>query len=85
VKIRAVEAFALSCPIPEAEQVSLGIGRTVKRDAVLVKITTAGGQAQTLLLEGKSHVGANHEVGAPGDTTGEKLVTWIKSVAKKRE
>jgi L-alanine-DL-glutamate epimerase-like enolase superfamily enzyme len=53
VKIRAIEAFALSCPIPETEQVSLGIGRTVKRDAVLVKITTDGG----LVGWGEAHAG----------------------------
>jgi len=53
VKIRAIEAFALSCPIPEAEQVSLGIGRTVKRDAVLVKITTDEG----LVGWGEAHAG----------------------------
>ena len=39
MKLARVEAFPLSCPIPEAHQVRLGIGRTVKRDAVLVKIT----------------------------------------------
>ena len=43
MKLTRVEAFALSCPIPEAHQVRLGIGRTVKRDAVLVKISGEDG------------------------------------------
>ena len=43
MKLLRVEAFALSCPIPGAFQVRLGIGRTVKRDAVLVKVTGEDG------------------------------------------
>lgn len=40
MKIVALTAFPLSFAVPEALQVSLGIGRTVKRDAVLVRIAT---------------------------------------------
>ena len=53
MKLARVEAFPLSCPIPEAHQVSLGIGRTVKRDAVLVKVTGEEG----LVGWGEAHAG----------------------------
>lgn len=43
MKIRTVEAFPISFPLPPGESVTLGIGRTVKRDAVVVKITTEDG------------------------------------------
>ena len=43
VRITAVTAHALSVPVPPAYQVSLGIGRTVKRDAVLVRVDTDAG------------------------------------------
>ena len=38
--ITAVTAYPLSAPIPPAYQVSLGIGKTLKRDAVLVRVDT---------------------------------------------
>ncbi len=41
--ITGVTARAISFPVPEAYQVSLGIGRTVKRDAVLVRVDTDAG------------------------------------------
>jgi len=43
MNIAEVRAFPVSFPIPDAFQVTLGIGRTVKRDAVLVKVSTADG------------------------------------------
>ena len=53
MKLARVEAFPLSCLIPEAQQVRLGIGRTVKRDAVLVKVTGEDG----LVGWGEAHAG----------------------------
>ncbi|MBL8379278.1 MAG: mandelate racemase/muconate lactonizing enzyme family protein [Burkholderiales bacterium] len=41
--ITGVKAYATSFPLPPGGNVRLGIGRAVKKDAVVVKITTAGG------------------------------------------
>lgn len=41
--IADVTAYPISFAIPDEHQVRLGIGRTVKRDAVLVKVTTDAG------------------------------------------
>ena len=46
-----IEAFAISFPLPSDKGVTLGIGRAVKRDTVLVKVTTASG----LIGWGESH------------------------------
>ncbi len=43
LKIEEVRAFPTSFPIDPKYSVTLGIGRTVKRDAVIVKITAEGG------------------------------------------
>ena len=53
MKIVDLEAIPISFPIPEDKQVTLGIGRAVKRDAVLVKVTTASG----LIGWGEAHAG----------------------------
>jgi D-galactarolactone cycloisomerase len=53
MRIVDVKAFPVSFRVPEAEQVTLGIGRTVKRDAVVVKVITASG----LVGFGESHHG----------------------------
>lgn len=53
MRIVDVRAFPTSFPVPPGESVTLGIGRTVKRDAVIVKVTTAGG----LTGYGESHHG----------------------------
>src|SRR5690554_1351678 len=53
LKITNVEAFPVSYPLPESDSVTLGIGRTVKRDAVVVKVTTADG----IVGYGESHHG----------------------------
>lgn len=53
VRIRDVRAYPTSFPIPPAESVTLGIGRAVKRDAVVVKVTTEDG----LVGWGESHHG----------------------------
>src|SRR5882672_5981829 len=56
LRIRDVKAFATSYPIPSGQSVTLGIGRAVKRDAVVVKVTTEGG----LVGYGESHHGRAH-------------------------
>lgn len=43
MRISSVRAFPISFAVPPAQQVSLGIGRTVKRDAVLVRVATDSG------------------------------------------
>jgi len=53
VKISDVKAYATSFPVPAAARVSLGIGQAVKRDAVVVKVTTDDG----LIGWGESHHG----------------------------
>ena len=50
MRIVNIEAFAISFPIPPDKSVTLGIGRAVKRDAVLVKVTTASGLAIAIPL-----------------------------------
>lgn len=53
LQITHIEAFPVSYPLPDSDSVTLGIGRTVKRDAVVVKVTTASG----LVGYGESHHG----------------------------
>ena len=43
IRIERVTAHPVSFRLPEHLQVSLGIGRTVKRDAVLVRVETSAG------------------------------------------
>jgi len=45
-------------------------------------INAAGGHADTLLLKGKSHTNANHEVGMQGDETGPALLEFVMSVTR---
>ena len=49
--ITGIKAYATSFPLPKDGNVRLGIGRAVKKDAVVVKVTTAGG----LVGWGESH------------------------------
>src|ERR1044072_9217310 len=56
LRIRDVKAYATSYPIPPGQSVTLGIDRAVKRDAVVVKVTTEGG----LTGYGESHHGRAH-------------------------
>ena len=51
LSITDVRAFATSFPLPKDGNVRLGIGRAIKKDAVIVKVTTAGG----LVGWGESH------------------------------
>jgi L-alanine-DL-glutamate epimerase-like enolase superfamily enzyme len=53
VKIAAVKAYPTSFPVPPGNSVTLGIGRAVKRDAVVVKVTTDDG----IVGWGESHHG----------------------------
>lgn len=51
LKITDIKAYATSFPLPKEGNVRLGIGRAVKKDAVVVKVSTAGG----LVGWGESH------------------------------
>jgi D-galactarolactone cycloisomerase len=51
LKIIEIKAFASSFPVPPSASLTLGVGRVVKRDTVIVKIVTAGG----LIGWGESH------------------------------
>ena len=51
MKIADITAFPLSFAVPPERQVTLGIGRTTKRDTVMVRVRTAGG----LVGWGESH------------------------------
>jgi D-galactarolactone cycloisomerase len=56
LKIRDIKAYPTSFPIPEANRVALGIGTAIKRDAVVVKVTTNEG----LVGWGEAHHGRAH-------------------------
>jgi D-galactarolactone cycloisomerase len=56
LRITDVKAFPVSFPIPAANRVALGIGTAIKRDAVVVKITTDEG----LIGWGEAHHGRAH-------------------------
>ena len=53
MRIREVIGYPTSFPVKPEDSVTLGIGRAVKRDAVVVKVTTEGG----LVGWGESHHG----------------------------
>jgi len=56
LKIVDLKAYPTSFPVPPENRVALGIGTAIKRDAVVVKVTTAGG----LVGWGESHHGRAH-------------------------
>jgi L-alanine-DL-glutamate epimerase-like enolase superfamily enzyme len=56
LRIVDIKAFPTSFPVAAENRVSLGIGTAIKRDAVVVKVTTAGG----LTGWGESHHGRAH-------------------------
>jgi D-galactarolactone cycloisomerase len=56
LRLTDVQAFPTSFPIAPAKRVALGIGTAVKRDAVLVKVTTSGGVTGW----GEAHHGRAH-------------------------
>jgi L-alanine-DL-glutamate epimerase-like enolase superfamily enzyme len=56
MKIADVKAYPTSFPIPKENRVSLGIGTAIKRDAVVVKVTTDEG----ITGWGEAHHGRAH-------------------------
>jgi L-alanine-DL-glutamate epimerase-like enolase superfamily enzyme len=56
LKIADIKAYPTSFPVAPENRVALGIGTAIKRDAVVVKVTTAGG----LIGWGESHHGRAH-------------------------
>ena len=56
LRIVDIRAYPTSFPVSAENRVSLGIGTAIKRDAVVVKVTTAGG----LTGWGESHHGRAH-------------------------
>ena len=56
MKITDVKAYPTSFPIPEKNRVALGIGTAIKRDAVVVKVTTDEG----ITGWGEAHHGRAH-------------------------
>ncbi len=71
LEIADVQAYPVSFPIPPERRVALGIGTAVKRDAVLVKVTTRGGGVGW----GEAHHGRAHTAVAKLiDTTLRQLV-----------
>ncbi|HWA36849.1 MAG TPA: mandelate racemase/muconate lactonizing enzyme family protein [Burkholderiales bacterium] len=74
MKIRDVKAYPTSFPIPEANRVALGIGTAIKRDAVVVKVTTDEG----IVGWGEAHHGRAHTAVAKLiDTTLKFLVVGM--------
>jgi len=55
MKITDVQAIPISVPIPPDQQNTIGIGKMVKRDAIIVKVTTDEG----IVGFGESHHGRN--------------------------
>jgi D-galactarolactone cycloisomerase len=71
LRITDVRAYPTSFPVPPARQVALGIGTAVKRDAVLVKVSTDDGISGW----GEAHHGRAHTAVAKLiDTTLRQLV-----------
>ncbi len=56
LRIRELKAFPISFPIAPENSVALGMGRAVKKDAVVVKVTTESG----LVGWGEAHHGKAH-------------------------
>jgi len=49
LKVKEVIAYATSFPVPPESRVTFGVGRAVKRDAVIVKVTTECGRAHSTI------------------------------------
>jgi len=74
MKIVDVKAFPTSFPIPAANRVALGIGTAVKRDAVVVRVSTDDG----LVGWGEAHHGRAHTAVAKLiETTLKQLVVGM--------
>src|SRR5258708_33829374 len=66
LKIINIEAYAPSYPLAQTGSVTLGVGRAIKRDAVGVKVTTAGGSVgYGEPHHGRSHTGIARLVNVP--------------------
>ena len=75
--IKDVKAYPTSFPIPPGDSVQLGMGRAVKKDAVVVKVTTEGG----LVGYGECHHGKAHTAVAQlVNTTLRQLVVGMDAV-----
>ena len=76
LRVKEIKAYPTSFPVPEANRVNLGIGQSVKRDAVVVKVTTEGG----LVGWGESHHGRAHgAVAHLVNTTLKQLVLGMEA------
>ncbi|MDQ5847652.1 MAG: mandelate racemase/muconate lactonizing enzyme family protein [Pseudomonadota bacterium] len=76
MRITEVRAYPTSFPIPAANRVALGIGTAIKRDAVVVKVSTAGG----LVGWGEAHHGRAHtSVAKLIETTLQQLVCGMRA------
>ena len=74
MKIVSVEAVPISYRVPKGNNVRLGIGRAVKRDAVLIKVTTEDG----VIGWGESHHGrCPGDIAKLVDTTIRELVVGL--------
>jgi D-galactarolactone cycloisomerase len=76
MKIASIKAYPTSFPLPQERRVALGVGTTVKRDSVLVKVVTSDGVVGW---------GESHHARAPGsiahlvNTTLSQLVVGMKA------
>jgi len=76
MRIADVRAFPVSYPIPPRNRVALGIGTAVKRDAVLVKVTTDAG----VVGWGEAHHGRAHTAVAKLiETTLKQLIVGLEA------
>jgi D-galactarolactone cycloisomerase len=76
LNIREVTAFPTSFPLREQDSVRMGVGRAVKRDAVIVKVVTEGG----LVGYGEAHHGRAHSaVAMLINTTLRQLVVGMNA------
>ena len=76
LRIREVTAYPTSFPVRPEDSITMGVGRAVKRDAVVVKVTTEGG----LVGYGESHHGRAHTaVATLVNTTMRQLVVGMNA------
>jgi len=47
-------------------------------EKMVALVHDAGGNVERLMLAGKDHTAANHELGMPGDRSGEGLLRFIR-------
>ena len=78
MKIAEIKAFPTSFPVPQQNRVALGIGTAVKRDAVVVKVTTDEGISGW----GEAHHGRAHTAVAKLiETTLRQLIVGMDAFA----